>query len=563
MPRKTTAALIAALGINFAMAGGALMLANLNKPAEYDASLDLASTYGETGTVAGVRADAEQGDLVVPLKAAQRGGNARVSFTCGKKVPSGREVHEGTWDQIGGAVLYRPEARSLRAVEAVFDTRSLRTDAQGLTTTVTTKEKWFDIDNHPTATFTCDTVTPADAATPSHTHDLVGTFTLNGITQPITIPAKLSFAGQALTIDAAFTILRSDYDVDKRTSSIAGTVGGVASEVEDEVELTVRVTASPDPGAVIAELAKQVEQQEEALRGLRSELKQVRGSVALFLDKTDEYEKALEAIRYSTVKEVDTSKIPARFTDESPGDQRAVEFEMILVQGDEEEGLDSFYMSEHEVTWGMMDEFMYGDDLDANKRAQLQEAGLVPSPLWGTLAKQFQVSDTAHPAMGMTRLTAESYCKWLSEKTGRRYRLPTVEEWQYALEAGGGVPTQIDEYAWHLENSPLDENSDEPLTSPAGRKKANELGIRDMLGSVAEWVTGTGEKRFVVGGAINNKPEEISESWRAVEDVPVWSASYPNLPYSRFWYVDYYYTGIRLVCEPASVAANPPKPAAE
>ena len=191
MSRKTTAALVAALGINFAMAGGAMMLANLNKPTEFDIEAAFASGPGDLATVADVAVDTEAGDLAIPLKAAQLGGNTRVTFSCGKDTGAGtREVHEGTWDQISGGILYRPEEQALLAVEAKFDTRSLRTDAQGLTNTVTVNEKWFDIDNHPVATFKCEQVQPVDAATTSHTHDLIGTFTLNGVTKPITIPAK-------------------------------------------------------------------------------------------------------------------------------------------------------------------------------------------------------------------------------------------------------------------------------------------------------------------------------------------------------------------------------------
>ncbi len=560
MSRKTTAALVAALGINFAIAGGALLLANLNKPVEYNADESLANSYSDIKQVAGRSVDAGAGDLAVALKAAQQGGNTRVTFTCGKDMgPAGREEHEGTWDQIAGAVLYRPEGQTLVALEAVFDTRSLRTDAPGLTNTVTAKEKWFDIDNHPTATFTSDTIKPADAATPSHTHDLVGKFTLNGITKPLTIPAKLSFSGQSLTLDASFTILRSDYKVEKRESSVAGSLGSVVSKVDDEVKLTVRVNASPDPLAVLSELAQVVEAQQERLRIADVERKRLEGMVRrieLLEEATDRLANS-GAVNKSV--QVDEDAFPKKFTDAVPIIGGEAPFEMVLVPGDSNAGVGPFYMSQNEVRWKMLRNWMEGYGLSAEESSQLINDGFHPSVVFGEPSMIIQVSEAENPAMAMSLRTAQAYCKWVSEKTGRRYRLPTIQEWQHALKLGGGVPADIDEYAWHAGNSPKRENDDLQITSRAGSRKPNAIGLHDMLGGVAEWVTNTGEQRIVVGGSIFTPREELTADWRKIEDVEVWSASYPQFPKSRYWYSDFYVTGIRLVCEPASVVANPPK----
>lgn len=562
MSRKTTAAFVAALGINFAMAGGAIMLANLNKPAEFDIDDAFTTTPSDIKTVAGKPVDASAGDVAVPLKAAQQGGNTRVTFTCGKDTGGGtREVHDGTWDQITGGILFSPSEQRLIAVEAVFDTRSLRTDAHGLTTTVTVNEKWFDIDNHPLATFKCDTVKPADAATPSYTHDLIGTFTLNGITKALTIPAKLTFAGQSLTLDASFTILRSEFEVEKRASSVAGTLGGVVSTVDNEVEMSVRVTASPDPSAVIAELAMVVAQQQEELRKTRADIQMLQ-PLSRRIETLEQRADELARQRPSEAPAVDSSALPKAYTDHSTGYTGPEPFEMVLVPGDKAQGIEPFYMSETEVNWAMVDKWMFAGDLDGESEtviAELREIGLRPTPLYGDPTATIQYNDKANPAMAVSRLTATAYCKWLSEKTGRHYRLPTMEEWQHALKAGGGVPANLDEVAWHANNSPKREDNDVQLTSPVGQKQPNAIGLFDMLGSVSEWVTNTGEQRIVVGGSIFTDPGEITADWQAVEDLDVWSESYPNYPKSKYWYSDFYVTGIRLVCEPASVVANPPK----
>jgi formylglycine-generating enzyme required for sulfatase activity len=149
------------------------------------------------------------------------------------------------------------------------------------------------------------------------------------------------------------------------------------------------------------------------------------------------------------------------------------------------------------------------------------------------------------PALRMSRLNAERFVDWLNEHTGKNFRIPTEDEWELALRLGGNDPNATDAPANVLDIAVTDNDFE---TLPVGSKEPNALGIYDMIGNVSEWVTATGAERAVRGGSFMDVAPH--GGMREVEDMGIWNAGYPNDPKSKWWYVDAYDVGLRLVCDP-------------
>ncbi|MHC4239873.1 MAG: formylglycine-generating enzyme family protein [Planctomycetota bacterium] len=173
-----------------------------------------------------------------------------------------------------------------------------------------------------------------------------------------------------------------------------------------------------------------------------------------------------------------------------------------------------------------------------------------------------------HPAMGMTWHNATTFCKWLSRKTGRQYRLPTEAEWECACRAGttkvfccGNDPDRLADFTWYKANS-------DGETHEVGKKKPNAWGLYDMSGNVREWVKDfyspeayknsvnkspavdpegptIGKVHVARGGDYRSPTEELRCAARAFEE-KWWRSGDPQIPKSKWWLPQMDFIGFRI-----------------
>ncbi|WP_460826593.1 formylglycine-generating enzyme family protein, partial [Massilia terrae] len=101
-----------------------------------------------------------------------------------------------------------------------------------------------------------------------------------------------------------------------------------------------------------------------------------------------------------------------------------------------------------------------------------------------------------HPVVGVNWHDAQLYVRWLSTRTGKRYRMPSEAEWEYACRAGSGTPFNVGDdirpdqanydtrFAWAGKERGVPRRG----TTAAGSYPPNAWGLCDMHGNVWEWV---------------------------------------------------------------------------
>lgn len=225
-----------------------------------------------------------------------------------------------------------------------------------------------------------------------------------------------------------------------------------------------------------------------------------------------------------------------------------------------------FYMATTEVTIAQWREFdpTYKDPVyDMHWKDQV--------------SRGYFMRDPQFPAIRISWDMAQAYCAWLSEKTGKKIRLPTEDEWEYACRAGTNTPMNYGDF-----NADFSKDANladitfkefavygidpKPMRNPSpfydfekkdarfndgvfhlarvGSFRPNAFGLYDMHGNVSEWTSSAwapypynknaqGDRKVLRGGSWYQRQIRATSAWR-----------YGYKPWHKV-----YNAGIRLVIE--------------
>jgi len=218
-------------------------------------------------------------------------------------------------------------------------------------------------------------------------------------------------------------------------------------------------------------------------------------------------------------------------------DETLGQFEVARVE--QPDGVAPLWVMKTEVPWDLYDVFLLRLDLPKHERGRNVDAEARPSqPYW---LPDEGFGHNGHPALAINYNGAQKFAVWLSEITGKQFRLPSEDEWEYFCEGGGDRGGDLDAVAWYDENSDL-------MTGSIAGKAPHGFGHFDTLGKVARWAEGRDGKMVIKGGAYWDVAEDVHCAQREIYTSD-WNTSDPQFPKSKWWMADAPFAGFRLVME--------------
>ena len=252
--------------------------------------------------------------------------------------------------------------------------------------------------------------------------------------------------------------------------------------------------------------------------------------------------------------------------------------------------LSKFWIERTEVTWDEYLAFFRATGSQGRTEGQVVthknvDAISGATPPWGAPDQGW--GKGSRPAITMTWHAADVYCQWLSKVTGKKYRLPTEAEWEYACRAGTETPyffpgnpknfTSIGLIKKILgpdtsviASSVVYKVNSNSRTKEPGSVNPNPFGLKNMLGNVSEFCLdfyspdtyrsdtteavnprgpSTGLEHVIRGGSFKSDARDVRSASRDFTRTNTWLVTDPQMPKSIWWYSDCIDVGFRVVCE--------------
>jgi sulfatase modifying factor 1 len=249
-----------------------------------------------------------------------------------------------------------------------------------------------------------------------------------------------------------------------------------------------------------------------------------------------------------------------------------------------------FWIAKTEVTWDEYMAFFRATGSQGRTEGQVVTKKNVDAisgatPPWGAPDQGW--GKGSRPAITMSWHAATVFCQWLSKVTGKKYRLPTEAEWEYACRGGTETPYFFPgdpkkftskgflkkifrpDTAVIASRVVYNMNSFSKTQEP-GYVKANPFGLKNMSGNVAEFCldyyspdayksdsTGLinpkgpprGREHVIRGGSFKSDAKDVRSASRDFTKTKAWLVTDPQMPKSIWWYSDCIDVGFRVVCE--------------
>jgi formylglycine-generating enzyme required for sulfatase activity len=197
----------------------------------------------------------------------------------------------------------------------------------------------------------------------------------------------------------------------------------------------------------------------------------------------------------------------------------------------------AFALAKTEITLGQFAAFVSDSGYDAGNSCRIWTGSK-----WEDTAERnwrnpgFSQSES-DPVACVNWEDASAYVRWLSQKSGKSYRLPSEAEWEYACRAGSSQAhcgsDNLDSVGWYGAFATRKGNSG-PSTNRVATKQPNAWGLYDMSGNVWEWVQDCWNETYS-GAPDDGTAWSSGNCGQRVLRGGSWSDVWPTRSFFRYW----------------------------